>query len=138
MNDRQSFASITSLADLVDDTQLTPSERSKLLFAVLFGQVVCGTLYLNISSFYPLHVAEHFEEQINAIMVAVALSAFEVAGIMCTPLIPKIMGCLGRKYSINFSFALLIISNSGLGLLELVPDDNWKLFWGLSVLVRFI
>ena len=111
-----------------------------MLVAVLFGQIVCGTLYLNISSFYPLYVENihEFDANIDATMVAVALCAFEVAGILCTPLIPKILGYFGRKYAIMLGFGLLIISNTGLGLLALVPHDNWKLFWGLSVLVRFI
>lgn len=93
---------------------------------------------MNISSFYPLYVNDHFGESIDSTMVAVSLCAFEFAGIICTPLIPKIMGSFGRKYSINLGFLMLLISNSGLGLLSIVPYDNWKLFWGLSILVRFV
>ena len=93
---------------------------------------------MNISSFYPLHVEDHFEKHIDATMVAVALCAFEVAGIICTPLIPVVLGSFGRKNAIILGFAMLIVSNTGLGLLSMVPDSNWKMFWGLSILIRFI
>lgn len=44
---------------------------------------------------------------------------------------------MGRKNAVIVGFVVLIISTTGLGLLEYVPYDQWKLFYALSFVIRF-
>ena len=55
---------------------LTPLQKSRLIKCIIGSQVVCGTLYLNIVSFYPLFVNEHYNNKISTTMVSIAMSAF--------------------------------------------------------------
>lgn len=39
-----------------DKSELNENEKSRLLKLILIAQVVCGTQYLNVMSFFPLFV----------------------------------------------------------------------------------
>ena len=45
---------------------------------------------------------------------------------------------MGRKNAIIVGFLCMITANTGLGLLSHIPDDNWVLFFVLSILIRFL
>ena len=55
---------------------LTDSEKNKMLFCVLISNMICGTMILNIASFYPLYVETYYGDWINSAMVAAALGCF--------------------------------------------------------------
>ena len=45
---------------------------------------------------------------------------------------------MGRKNAMLVGIFCMLVSNTGLGMLALIPYDNWKLFFGLSILIRFL
>ena len=56
--------------------KLTEGEKKKLLVCILVSEMMCGTMILNVASFYPLHVEKHYSDNISSAMVASALSCF--------------------------------------------------------------
>lgn len=99
--------------------------------------IICGTLYLNISSFYPLYVERTFGlETINSTMIAVAIAMFEFAGFVSNPIHAHTISKVGRKNSILIGLVILVLANTALGMLSYIPADNWVLFYVLSILVR--
>ena len=71
-------------------------------------------------------------------MVAIAMSMFQLAGVVCPPIHSVTMVKMGRKNAIIVGFLCMIIANTGLGLLSWIPDDSWILFFVLSILIRFL
>ena len=55
---------------------LTDSEKNKMLFCIIISNMICGTMILNIASFYPLYVETNYSPYINSAMVAGALGCF--------------------------------------------------------------
>jgi len=51
-------------------------EKKRMVYSIFASMLVCGTLYLNIASFYPIFVDEHYGDSINQTMVACALCCF--------------------------------------------------------------
>jgi len=45
---------------------------------------------------------------------------------------------MGRKNSILLGMTCVLVSNTALGLLALIPDADWRLFLGLSIVARFV
>ena len=103
---------------------LDKSQKNKLLTCIMTSQVVCGTLYLSISSFFPLFVEAHYP-MINSSMVSICMSSFEVAGVLFTPVHAITISKMGRKNSIVFGFSILIFTTTSLGLLSYIPYDHW-------------
>lgn len=100
--------------------------------------MMCGTMILNVASFYPLYVETHYPEEISSVMVASALSCFQVAGVIFTPIHSITISKMGRKNSIIIGFICIFITNTALGALSLIPDADWRLFYSLSCLIRFV
>ena len=57
-------------------TALTEDEKKKMLFCILISNMICGTMILNISSFYPLFVEINYGDYITPSMTAFALGCF--------------------------------------------------------------
>ena len=94
-----------------------------MIKTILFSLVVCGTMYFNVMAFLPLYVSETFgNDQISTTMVSVCMSMFEVAGIICSPISPFIMAKIGKKRALIVGFLLILVSTTGLGLLDLVES----------------
>lgn len=117
---------------------MTDKEKKYLIVCLLVCQATCGTLYLNIVSFYPLFVDDHYSKYINTMMVSVALATFNFAGVVCTPIHAVTISRMGRKNAIVVGLVCMLISNTGLGMLALIPYERWGLFYFCSVLIRFI
>jgi MFS family permease len=116
---------------------LDKAEKTKLLTCIMTSQVVCGTLYLSISSFFPLFVEAHYP-MISSTMVSICMSSFEVAGVLFTPVHAITISKMGRKNSIIFGFSILVFTTTSLGLLSYIPYDHWKSFYYLATIVRFM
>ena len=108
-----------------------------MLKAIVLSNMVSATLFLNILSFYPLYVADTFADSITATRVAVAITAFDVAGIALTPVLVALLGRIGRKNGILLAQVILLISNTVLGMLSLVRPDKPEVFFWVSFVARF-
>jgi len=71
-------------------------------------------------------------------MVSIAMSAFQFAGVLCTPIHAVTISKMGRKNAIIVGFVCMLVANTGLGMLALINYDNWRLFYFFSCLIRFI
>ena len=40
-------------------------EKKRMVYSIFASMLVCGTLYLNIASFYPIFVDENYGDYIN-------------------------------------------------------------------------
>ena len=40
-------------------------EKKRMVYSIFASMLVCGTLYLNIASFYPIFVDENYGDNIN-------------------------------------------------------------------------
>ena len=93
-------------------------EKAKLrmVYSIFASMLVCGTLYLNISSFYPLYVSVTYGDQISTVLIACTLCCFNLAGVVCTPIHAITIGKMGRKNALLVGFWAILISNTALGL----------------------
>lgn len=66
------------------------------------------------------------------------MSAFQFAGVICTPIHAITIGMMGRKNAMIVGTACMLIANTGLGLLALIPYDRWGWFFTCSLLIRFL
>ena len=131
---------------------INDDEKKKMLIAVLISNMICGTMILNIASFYPLYVEQIYGLNISSFMVGLALGAFQVAGILCTPIHAVTISKMGRKNSIVFGFTLILMANTALGAVSLLPytprdplapdvpvyQKNWVSFFLISCFTRFV
>lgn len=69
-------------------------------------------------------------------MIAVAMNSFELSGVMFTPLHAVTMSYIGRKNAILIGMLILMLTNTAMGLLSMSSD--WKWFFSLSIVIRFI
>lgn len=117
--------------------ELTPREKTTLIVCIIICQITCGTLYLNVVSFFPLFVNQHYKDYISTFMTSCCLSAFQFAAVISTKVHQVTISKMGRKNAVIVGFTILLISTTCLGMLEYVPYDQWKLFYGLSIVIRF-
>lgn len=57
-------------------TEIEEFEKKRMVYSIFASMLICGTLYLNVASFYPIFVSENYGEHINQTMVAIALCCF--------------------------------------------------------------
>ena len=107
-----------------------------MIVSCLVQRIVCGTLYLSVTSFFPLYVGIHFPE-INATLISICMTAFEFSGCLFGPFHPVTMTKIGRKNSIIYGAIILVFTTTSMGLLSVVELD-WQTFICLSTAVRFI
>ena len=113
-------------------------EKKRMVYSIFASMLVCGTLYLNIASFYPVFVDENYGDSINQTMVACALCCFQFAGVCCTPIHAFTISKMGRKNAMMIGFGSIFVSNTIMGMLSLINYSNWKTFLFLSCLTRFV
>ena len=112
-------------------------EKKQLIITILAAMVVCGTLYLSIGAFFPLYVQQNFSE-INITMISICMSCFEAAGVLCGPIHAVTMSKMGRKNSIIIGHILIMLTTMGLGLISFIEATEWKTFYAVACIVRFI
>lgn len=122
---------------MIHKAQITEDEKRTMLRAIVVSNMISATLFLNMLSFYPLYAAKTFGDSIGAPRVAVAITAFDVAGIVFTPLLVKLLGKIGRKNGILLAQTILLFSNTGLGMLSMVSPDKPEVFFWISFVARF-
>ena len=85
-------------------------------------------------------------------MVGLALGCFQIAGIFCTPIHAVTISKMGRKNSIVFGFTLILMANTALGAIDLLPvtprdpafpkvpvhQKDWIVFFAISCFTRFV
>jgi MFS family permease len=105
---------------------------------ILMSMVVCGTLYLNILSFFPLYVDKRFNGAIPTQTIAFMLCSFNAAGVLFSPCNYYFIRKYGRKNSLMFGFFLLFISQFALGIFADVPDKYPSHFVLVNSISRFV
>lgn len=108
-----------------------------MMASILAAMVVCGTLYLSITAFFPLYVKQNFSE-IDTTMIAICMSAFEAAGVLSGPIHAVTLSKIGRKNSIIIGHILILLTTMGLGLLSLIEATEWKTFYAVACTIRFV
>ena len=109
-----------------------------MIVVILLSEIMCTMIIVNIQSFYPLYVTQRFGQYISPSMVAIAMSCFEVAGVLFTPVHAYSISKMGRKNSMIIGMICLLLTNTGLGMLSYLADDQWLLFYILSCSIRFL
>jgi len=87
-----------------------------MVYSIFLSMLVCGTLYLNISSFFPLYVNSVYGDKISTVMIACTLCCFNLAGVVCSPIHAITISRMGRKNALLVGFWAILISNTALGL----------------------
>ena len=100
--------------------------------------MVCSTQYLNVQAFFPLFVKLNYKDAIDATRISLALGAFNLAGVIFTPIHGISISKMGHKNSILLGMMFVLISNIVLGMLSLIPDYDVNLFILISVIARFV
>ena len=115
------------------------SVRQRMMIPMAFGQFNCCALSLIMASFFAGHCADKYPNSgINATLVAIAMGTLDGAGIVFTPFFKYFVGWTGRKNALTFAYILLIVTNAGLAVLSYIPEDKWQIFYGGTVVCRFI
>jgi MFS family permease len=117
---------------------LSEREKKFLITTILFSLMCCGTIYLNIISFFPLYARENFPEKISLTMVSVCLSTFELAGVITSPINAIMISKIGRKTSLILGFSCIAVSTMGLGMLALIKTTEWRTFYYAAMAIRFV
>jgi len=105
---------------------------------IILSSFMMGTMILNIVSFFPLFVNIHYGKHIDATMTGIALACFNLAGSVFTPLHAVTISKFGRKNSILIGFTFMLTSNSMLGAMGFFRVVDWKVFFAISCMTRFI
>jgi len=109
-----------------------------MLCCIMVSNVLCGMLYLNITSFYPLFTIDNYGENISVAMIAFAMCSFELSGFIFSPVHAATISKMGRKNAILIGISILLSTNTVMGFLSFVDPSKWKLFFGLSIAIRFV
>ena len=80
-----------------------------------------------MASFFPLFVESKYNnkniKQIDTMEIAFCFSAFEVACVASSKFNSVTISKMGRKNSLLFGLALLVLANFGIGTLYYLPAD---------------
>jgi MFS family permease len=106
-----------------------------MAYCIFASMLACGTLYLNITSFFPLFVQKRFGDQINTVVIAITLTSFNFAGVVCSPIHAVTISKMGRKNALMIGFVCIFLSNTALGVCALCHDP--VLFTVCCCLARF-
>jgi len=109
-----------------------------MVIVLLTNQLANGTLYLNVFAFVPLYIQKNYAGEISVSMASFSLCAFELAALISAKIHQMTISKMGRKNAVILSYLLLILSTTGLGLLDLVDKSDWKLFIALLTILRFV
>ena len=99
--------------------------------------MIGATLFLNVISFYPLYSAQKYGDRMTTTLIAIAMCAFEFAGVVFTPVHAMSMSKMGRKNALIIGEVINVITNTIMGLLSLLSADKPMLFFWISALTRF-
>lgn len=66
------------------------------------------------------------------------MSAFQFAGVICTPIHAITIGKMGRKNAMIVGTGCMLIANTGLGMLALIPNGHPYWFFCVSLIIRFL
>ena len=108
------------------------AQKKWIFLACILGQITCGSLYLNMASFFPVYVDDKYNKPLKALGKKPVISTFEIslcivglelAVMLCTFIHPRTISLMGRKNAIMIGFAVQVITNIVLGLLANCPTD---------------
>ena len=104
-------------------------------------------MFLNISTFLPIHLQEHCTEtepkvclshELDSGKFAIVLAMYNTARLLLSTTIGSTMNRVGRKNYIIVGFVLMILSTAGFGLLIFVPPTLPWVYFGGALVSRFI
>lgn len=111
--------------------------KAHMAYCIFASMLACGTLYLNITSFFPLFVQKQFGDQINTVVIAITLSSFNFAGVVCSPIHAVTISKMGRKNALMIGFGCIFLSNTALGVCAYLAPEHPVLFTVCCCLARF-
>jgi len=94
-----------------------------MVLTIYASMLVCGTLYLNVSAFYPVYTVNKYGDKINTFDIACALCCFNFAGVVCSPIHGFTINKMGRKNSMIVGFVCILVSNTALAFLSYLTAD---------------
>ena len=86
-----------------NNSAISKQEKKRVLYCVIQSNAICATMFLNITSFYPLYAQQTFGKQMTTTKIAIAMSAFELSGIIASPFVPSLLAKIGRKNAVLVS-----------------------------------
>ena len=95
-------------------------------------------MYFNLSAFAPLFIEERFEGKISNKMVGLMVAAMELAGVLSSPIHGLSISKMGRKNAWILGYLTVIVGTFMLGATSYYEKKDWKLFYTISVLGRFL
>ena len=134
--------------------QVSKSEKNKTLLALLLALGILQTLYMNLAAFFPI-VAEK-EYELTPLQTALVLTMFQVAYLLCAPIVGQTLQKVGRKNMILMGYMLCTGATVAFGICYHIPKEQKEigkdniqdqdahkrgqgtLFFALSVAIRFI
>ena len=136
--------------------QVSKSEKNKTLLALLLALGILQTLYMNLAAFFPI-VAEK-EYELTPLQTALVLTMFQVAYLICAPIVGQTLQKVGRKNMILMGYMLCTGATVAFGICYHIPKEQQEigkdkdnkpiyeqlqggqgtLFFALSVAIRFI
>lgn len=115
-----------------------PSKEAKkeggYLFTLLFVIMTSQLMFLNISTFLPMHI-DDANLDLDSGYFAIVLAMYQVSRLILSPCIGSSMHRVGRKNYIIIGFLFMIFSTIGFGALDFV-SNKWLFFSG-ALIFRF-
>lgn len=111
--------------------------KARMAYCIFASMLACGTLYLNITSFFPLFVQTQFGTHINTVVIAITLSSFNFAGVVCSPIHAVTISKMGRKNALIIGFICIFVSNTALGVCAGLAPGHPVLFTVCCCVARF-
>ena len=125
--------------DQLNTAVVHPSKEAKkeggYLFTLLFVIMTSQLMFLNISTFLPIHI-DDANLDLDSGYFAIVLAMYQVSRLILSPFIGSSMHKVGRKNYIIIGFLFMIFSTVGFGALDFVTN-KWLFFSG-ALIFRFI
>jgi MFS family permease len=107
----------------------------KLCAMLILDFVVCSNYSLPLP-FLP-GIAEN-EYMLSKTEIGLIFGAFAIGNLLCSVIVGKVMGSVGKKKLIKLSLYVVTLSTLGLGFLIYIPKSEKIVFLVLAMLLRFI
>jgi MFS family permease len=78
----------------------------------------------------------HYKDSISTFKVGVAMSVFQFAGVIFTPIHAITISKMGRKNAMLVGEVCMFVANVGLGMLAIIPYDRPGTFYTLTLLIQ--
>jgi MFS family permease len=111
-------------------------ETKQGLGSLVVTMTVSQLMFLNVATFLPLYVQEHKNFSLDAGLLSIILSMYQVSRLLLSTWVGHKLPIYGKKRFVIAGFAFLIVSTLGFCALALV-NDKW-LFFSAALTFRFV